>query len=176
MWIKNSVLAVAFAGILVGCNDDDKFNSSLQAVHASKDAPLANVLVNGSSQWTNVDFGTGSGYSRFFAGNATVAVEVQLPGNATATVIPATSIFLDRNNEYTVFVVGEADSSSSFSVEPLVVSKPKQGSASNTSLDVQVVHASAGVADVDLYVTAPGADLNSASLMLRWLTRGRQGF
>lgn len=164
MFSKNIIPATLIAVALVGCNSsDDNGTSSLQAAHASKDAPLANVWLNGSPQWTNVDFGAASGFSSVSAGSNTVRVDVQLPGGATTTVISDTTLNLSELNKYTVVVVGEADAASSNAVDALVLSRPVAGNQSSTTLDVQVAHAAAGVPDVDLYVTAPGADLSTST-------------
>ncbi len=164
MFSKNIIPATLIAVALVGCNSsDDNGTSSLQAAHASKDAPLANVWLNGSPQWTDVDFGVASGFSSVTAGSNTVRVDVQLPGGATTTVISDTTLNLSDLNKYTVVVVGEADSASSNAVDALVLSRPVAGNQSSTTLDVQVAHAAAGVPDVDLYVTAPGADLSTST-------------
>lgn len=164
MNVKLSAIAATACFALVGCNDDDE-SSSLQAVHASVDAPLANVWVNNAPTLVGVDYGVGSGYLEVDAGYNRIEVEVQLPGGTTTTVIPKTKLYLDEDNKYTVFVVGQADTGSSNPVEALVVERSAEGEANATTLDVQVVHASAGVPDVDLYVTAPGADINSASAL-----------
>ncbi|MCK6264622.1 DUF4397 domain-containing protein [Vibrio sp. ZSDE26] len=151
--------------VVAGCNSDGTTTSSLQAVHSSVDAPLANVWLNGAAQWEGVDYGIASGYSNVNSGKNTVSVEVQLPGGATTTVIPETTLFLNAATDYTVMVVGDADGSSNYPVDALVITRPSKGMADNSTLDVQVVHASAGVPDVDLYVTAPGADINSAAAL-----------
>jgi hypothetical protein len=153
--ITASVLLVS------GCDSDNDSNSSLQAVHASKDAPLADITINGSKKLTGVDFGQASGYLSVLSGVNTVKVEVALPGGQFAEVIPSTALTLSDSEKYTIIVVGEADSASSSPVDALVVSRSAMGTASSSSLDVQVVHASAGVPDVDLYVTQPGADITT---------------
>jgi hypothetical protein len=153
--------AVAGTLLLAGCGHDDDAQSYLQAVHASKDAPLANIIINGKKRLSDVDYGVASGYLALNEGLNTVRVEIQLPGNEKTTVIPATVFNLLPETKYTVMVVGEADSTTSTPVEALVVTRPEIGSASLSSLDVQVVHAAAGVSDVDLYVTTPTADINT---------------
>jgi len=153
----------ASALMLSGCGEDNDRRSSVQAVHASKDAPLADVSINGKRKWSGGDFGKTSGYVSVLAGSNTVKVDVRLPGGQSATVIPSTTLNLADSQKYTVLVVGEADSATSTPVDALIVSRPAVGSESATTLDVQVVHASAGVPDVDVYVTAPGADINSAA-------------
>ncbi len=170
----NKFMLASYLGLssmlLSGCGSDSSSStpivapitsSYLQAVHASKDAPLANVTINGSQTLNNVDYGQASGYLMLNSGDNTVQVDVQLPSGEVATVIPSTSLSLSDMEKYTVMVIGEADSASSYPVEPLIITRPKMGTASDSSLDVQVVHASGGVPDVDLYVTAPNADINT---------------
>jgi hypothetical protein len=145
--------------LVSGCDGDNDKKSSLQAVHASKDAPLADITINGMKEISGVDFGQASGYLSVVSGANTVKVDVALPGGQFAEVIPNTTLTLAGNEKYTVIVVGEADIASGNPVDALVVSRPETGTASSSSLDVQVVHAAAGVPDVDLYVTVPGADI-----------------
>ncbi len=58
------ILAVAMSALfIVGCDDDDQPTTQLQAVHASPDAPLANVLVNSQARWSDVDYAQASGYA-----------------------------------------------------------------------------------------------------------------
>lgn len=57
-------------------------------------------------------------------------------------------------------VVGDADGSNN-PVEALVVTRPASGTATSSSLDVQVVHAASGVGDVNLYVTGPSDPLGT---------------
>ncbi|UPR46898.1 DUF4397 domain-containing protein [Vibrio cyclitrophicus] len=155
------VLAVAISALfIVGCDDDDEPTTQLQAVHASPDAPLANVIVNSQARWTGVDYAQASGYASVTEGQTSVQVDVQLPGEAVATVIPQSQFNLSQDLDYTVMVVGDADGSNN-PVEALVVTRPAAGTATSSSLDVQVVHAATGVGDVNLYVTAPDDPLGA---------------
>ena len=87
-------------------------------------------------------------------------VDVQLPGEAVTTVIPQSQFNLSQDLDYTVMVVGDADGSNN-PVEALVVTRPAAGTATSSSLDVQVVHAATGVGDVNLYVTGPSDPLGA---------------
>jgi hypothetical protein len=156
--------------LLAGCSDSDDDNettteamSNIQAVHASSDAPRADIWVNDSLALSNVDYGIGSGYLMLPSGQNSLQVDVQLGGGDSLTVVPKTVLDLSADTKYTVMVVGEADASSQYPVEPLIVTRDKQSSADASSLDVQIVHASAGVPEVDVYVTSPNDDLMSAS-------------
>ncbi|MFH4816245.1 DUF4397 domain-containing protein [Vibrio alginolyticus] len=163
---RAALTMVAALGLAACGSDSDTIEySNLQAVHASSDAPLANVWINDKSSLTGVDYGMGSGYMKLREGMNSIQVDVQLPGDETATVIPKTELDLDSDFNYNVFVVGDADGSPN-PVEPLVVTRSADSMADANSLDVQVVHAASGVPAVDLYVTEPGADLASATPLM----------
>ncbi|MGI3064216.1 DUF4397 domain-containing protein [Vibrio diabolicus] len=163
---RAALTMVAALGLAACGSDSDTIEySNLQAVHASSDAPLANVWINDKSSLTGVDYGMGSGYMKLREGMNSIQVDVQLPGDETATVIPKTELDLDSDLNYNVFVVGDANGSPN-PVEPLVVTRSADSMADANSLDVQVVHAASGVSAVDLYVTEPGADLASATPLM----------
>ncbi|MCR9981486.1 DUF4397 domain-containing protein [Vibrio alginolyticus] len=163
---RAALTMVTALGLAACGSDSDTIEySNLQAVHASSDAPLANVWINDKSSLTGVDYGMGSGYMKLREGMNSIQVDVQLPGDETATVIPKTELDLDSDLNYNVFVVGDADGSPN-PVEPLVVTRSADSMADANSLDVQVVHAASGVPAVDLYVTEPGADLASATPLM----------
>ncbi|NNN54756.1 DUF4397 domain-containing protein [Vibrio sp. 1-2 (7-a)] len=163
---RAALTMVAALGLVACGSDSDTIEySNLQAVHASSDAPLANVWINDKSSLTGVDYGMGSGYMKLREGMNSIQVDVQLPGDETATVIPKTELDLDSDLNYNVFVVGDADGSPN-PLEPLVVTRSADSMADANSLDVQVVHAASGVPAVDLYVTEPGADLASATPLM----------
>ncbi len=160
---KTAVTLVAVLGIAACGSDSDSIEySNLQAVHASADAPLANVWINDEAALTGVDYGVGSGYVRVPEGANSVQVDVQLPGGEVATVVDRTTLDLDSDLNYTAFVVGDASGASN-PVEPLIVTRSATSMADANSLDVQVVHAASGVPAVDLYVTEPGAALADSS-------------
>ncbi|CAM3134463.1 DUF4397 domain-containing protein [Vibrio rarus] len=175
--MSNKMLSAVLAAstlMLVGCDDDDNASQTrVQAVHASSDAPLANVTINGGSSnsrttynsqtLSGVDYATASGYIAFDEGENSVQVDVQLPGGEVATVIPNTVLNLDSSLLYTVMVIGNADPSAEFAVEPLIITRDAAGDGDTTNVDVQVVHASPGVPEVDIHVTGPNDDINPAT-------------
>ncbi|TDE23247.1 DUF4397 domain-containing protein [Vibrio owensii] len=160
---KTAVTLVAVLGIAACGSDSDSIEySNLQAVHASSDAPLANVWINDQAALTGVDYGVGSGYVRLPEGANSVQVDMQLPGGDVATVVDKTTLDLDSDLNYTAFVVGDASGTPN-PVEPLIVTRSATSMADANSLDVQVVHAASGVPAVDLYVTEPGVALADSS-------------
>ncbi|EMK3509134.1 DUF4397 domain-containing protein [Vibrio parahaemolyticus] len=163
---RAALTMVAALGLSACGSDSDTIEySNLQAVHASSDAPLANVWINDKPSLKGVDYGMGSGYMKLREGMNSIQVDVQLPSDETATVIPKTELDLDSDLNYNVFVIGDADGSPN-PVEPLVVTRSADSMADANSLDVQVVHVASGVPAVDLYVTEPGADLASATPLI----------
>lgn len=158
---KAFLVLMGSLGLAACGSDSDTIEfSNVQAVHASADAPLANVWINDKATLTGVDYGVGSGYMMVREGSNAVQVDVQLPGSEVATVVPRTLLDLDSDLKYTVFVVGDADGNQN-PVEPLIVTRNEESMADESSLDVQVVHAASGVPAVDVYVTDPGADLST---------------
>lgn len=158
---KAFLVLMGSLGLAACGSDSDTIEfSNVQAVHASADAPLANVWINDKATLTGVDYGVGSGYMMVREGSNAVQVDVQLPGSEVATVVPRTLLDLDSDLKYTVFVVGDADGNPN-PVEPLIVTRHAESMADESSLDVQVVHAASGVPAVDVYVTDPGADLST---------------
>lgn len=165
MKVKSEAVMVILATLgLAACGSDtDTIEySNIQAVHASSDAPLANVWINDKAAFNDVDYGVGSGFVMVREGENAVQVDVQLPNDDVATVVPRTVLDLDSDLKYTVFVVGDADGTPN-PVEPLIVTRSANSMADANSLDVQIVHAASGVPAVDLYVTEPGADLSAAT-------------
>ncbi|HHP0494351.1 TPA: DUF4397 domain-containing protein, partial [Vibrio harveyi] len=134
---KTAVTLVAVLGIAACGSDSDSIEySNLQAVHASADAPLANVWINDQAALTGVDYGVGSGYVKLREGTNSVQVDVQLPGGEVATVVDKTSLDLDSDLKYTAFVVGDAAMGSANPVEPLIVTRSAMSMADENSLDV----------------------------------------
>ncbi|HGS4880840.1 TPA: DUF4397 domain-containing protein [Vibrio parahaemolyticus] len=163
---RAALTMVAALGLFACGSDSDTIEySNLQAVHASSDAPLANVWINDKPSLKGVDYGMGSGYMKLREGMNSIQVDVQLPSDETATVIPKTELDLDSDLNYNAFVIGDADGSPN-PVEPLVVTRSADSMADANSLDVQVVHVASGVPAEDLYVTEPGADLASATPLI----------
>ena len=109
---------------------------TLRALHASPDAPAVNIWVNGTPALTGVDYTQGSGFVPAVE-EVNVQVEAIIP-SGNAVVIDA-DLTLDYSTETTVIAVDD-------------VAGP-----------AQVVHAAQGAPEVDVFVTAFGADLGSSA-------------
>lgn len=124
----------------------------LRALHASPDAPAVNIRVGGTEVLSGVDYAQGSGFLPV-GENTRVEVEAIVPGG-NAVVIDE-SLSLEFSTQYTVIAAGRVADP----VAALVIGNPADEAITAGSLRVQVVHAAPAAPAVDVYVTAPEADL-----------------
>lgn len=161
---KGLIVSSLLLGLL-GCSsdsDDDVVpepveKSNIQIVHTVYDAPTVNVFVNDQlfGGLENVDYQGASPWIEVDSGSYPVRVEANLPGD-NADVISET-LMLDGDMNYSVLAVGSVAQSS---IEPLLVANMKSAvTAGNVRL--QVVHAASTAPTVDVYVTAPMADIEA---------------
>ncbi|MCM2678315.1 DUF4397 domain-containing protein [Echinimonas agarilytica] len=163
------ILASMMATILVGCNDNDNDNSSeemdysqLRVLHASPDAPAVNVWLDGQPALEGVDYAMSSGAITVASGAHTVQVDAILADGSTTTVIPEIELALEPNVEYNVIATGKvaADAGTPMAFGPQIVSRD---SLMPEGARVQVMHSSPDAPMVDVFITAPGADLSAAT-------------
>ena len=162
--LKLSLALVAIA--LTACDSDS--NSSfvseppppatfdIQILHASPDAPAVDVVVNGSAALENVDYKVGSGRLELDAGTYSIAVEGILPGGNVPVIGPVDLAF-DADTIYSVVAVNDVAN-----IEPVIVTQPRTA-VSAGSARLHVLHAAAAAPQVDVYVTAPDADLAASA-------------
>lgn len=176
MQLKKRILQLCFpllaAVMLSACDSDDNKSTplpptpppiqltSFKVIHAVSDAP--NVKIDGGPavQVNGLPFAQSTAKFNVPAGDATLAVDALLPGNATARVIGPATLNLLATQTYAVFAVGLAGNSS---IEALVVNQPVATLATGNAR-VQVVHAAASAPTVDIHVTAPDAALSSSTV------------
>ncbi|WP_299804115.1 DUF4397 domain-containing protein [uncultured Shewanella sp.] len=162
-----SIITLSVLGLTACGSDDDNDNTSItpplveiseaeiRVIHAGSDAPLVDVLANGSSFVDDVDYAMSSGLTTVPSGNYAVAVDAQLPDGTTTTVLTA-DLDAEADVEYTAVALGNvADNSLMLKL----IANPEQEIADNYAR-VQVLHASPAVGLVDIYVTEPGADIS----------------
>lgn len=123
--------------------------TSVRVVHASPDAPSVDVTANGASVVQNAPFKAGTAFAKVPAG----VVNLKVNAAGTTTTVINASPTLIANKFYTVMAVNNLSA-----IEPLVIED--DGTAPTTGqVKVRVVHAAPKVGAVDVYVTAPNADL-----------------
>ena len=151
---------------LAGCSDDDDpvvvqpapvATSKLQIVHASPDAPLVDLILDGSGVAEDVDYKQAIAITEITAGSHTAEVKAILPDESTIDAFaPVTADFM-ADTIYSVLAVNDTAS-----IEPLVLTRADTAVTSGNTR-VQIVHAAPDAPMVDVYVTAPGADLSAST-------------
>jgi len=126
--------------------------TSLQVVHASPDAPAVDVVVDGAVLVPGLAFPEATVFLETPAGTYNVAVTVA--DNPGAIAIGPVDLDLDAGVRYSILAVGELAA-----IEPLILTDDPRRVATNAK--VRIVHASPSAMDVDIYVTAVGADINA---------------
>ena len=157
-------LIIATLGLAACDSDDDPPpaptptppvpTASIQVLHASADAPAVDVLVDGAVALSGVDYKQSSGLSLIDEGTYSVEVQGILPGG-NATVIGPADLTFNGDTIYTIAAVGPVAA-----IEPVVIEQPRTA-VSAGSARLFVLHGSAAAPTVDVFVTAPGADLTA---------------
>ncbi|WP_028456054.1 DUF4397 domain-containing protein [Chitinilyticum litopenaei] len=147
--------ALALAACGGGSGDEPAKPESkayVRVVHASADAPNVDVYANDARVLSNVPYKAASGLLAVPTG--TLPLKVTVAG--TMTEVPSFTNalpMLENGKVYTVFAINPLAS-----IKPLLLvedlSTPEAG-----KLKVRVAHVAAATGNVDVYVSAPGADL-----------------
>ena len=156
MFKKLTLLTLTVAAI-VGCGGDDNNDEArLRVFHASPDAPNVDVLVDGGSVLENVPYAAASEFLPLTAGKRRITVTAA----GTNTAVIDAELELGHNSDNLVVAAGKVDE-----IAPIVTtadrSAPPEGSAR-----VRVLHAAASAPAVDVYVTAPGAEIGGVEPVL----------
>ena len=157
--LKKPTLALALLATfaLAACDDDDPAapaaTAQLRVVHASPDAPNVDVLVDDAAALTDVPFKAASDYLDLPAG----ARNVKVRATGTSTVVIDQNATVTAGRTYTVLATGRLAS-----IAPLVLEDDLTNPAAG-NVKLRLVHASPTAGNVDIYVTAPAADLATAA-------------
>ena len=164
----SKLLVASSVLILAACDSDDNDpapveppapSTIVQILHASPDAPAVDVLVNGEAALTGIDYKDSSGWGDFDAGTYSVEVQGILPGGNAAVIGPADLTF-EADTINTVVALNDVQN-----IEPILVTQPDTAVSAGAAR-VWVLHAANNVqtlvgGPVDVYVTAPDADLTA---------------
>ncbi|HET6463571.1 MAG TPA: DUF4397 domain-containing protein [Candidatus Krumholzibacteria bacterium] len=173
--MKNRSIAAALTLLALmafgaGCNDDDNPTSPpaaqsarVRVLHASPDAPNVDVLVDGTVVLNDVPFKTFSSYLSVPAGARNF--KVRATADPSVVVIDVTPT-LAANKDYTVIARNPLST-----IEPWLLTDNNTAPASG-KIKVRLVHAAPGAPTVDIYITAPGADLATATPTLAGVPYG----
>ncbi len=145
------------SSLLVGCGADDNDDDGagyVRVLHASPDAPNVDVLIDGEAVLTNVAFQQGSGYLMVEEGQRDVALRV----SGTDTIALSATLSVSDDGYYSVIAQNAV---ASLELEVLDDTLRYE----NDSTDVTVVHASPDAGNVNIYVSASGADLPATATL-----------
>ena len=131
--------------------------ANIQVLHASPDAPAVNILLNGVTVVSELDYKAGTGQLERSVGTYSVAVDGLLADGTTTTVIGPVDLTFDADTTYSIAAVGPVSA-----IEPVVLSQPRTP-VSAGSARLFVLHGAASAPEVDVFVTTPGADLTASA-------------
>jgi hypothetical protein len=151
-------LLLAATALTAACSDDDdntgpENESRVRVVHASPDAPDVDVLVDDAVVLSDVPYLTASDYLDVDAGARNLKVNA---AGTTTSVIDA-DVDLTDGADYTVIASGLAAE-----IEPLLLEDDNAAPAAG-NVKVRAIHGAPSAPAVDVYVTAPGADIAAAT-------------
>ncbi|MCR9277178.1 MAG: DUF4397 domain-containing protein [Pseudomonadaceae bacterium] len=162
MFLKKFLSIVAAALFLAACSSDSNDpvptgstagsgSADVAVIHASADAPAVDVIVNGGTFTSGLEFGQVRS-STIIPGALTVEVEGIVPGG-NATVIGPVDLALGDGEKLTIIASNDVAA-----IEPIVISEAR-ASVSASDVRVRVVHTAPAAPMVDVYVSAPGTDI-----------------
>jgi len=156
---RNFFILLILMTVSIGCSDDDNNavipldSASIRVLHASPDAPSVDVLLDNQVVLSDVSYKQASEFLSVLVG--TRNVKVNAAGSST-TVIDA-----DLTLAFDSFTTIIATNFLAL-IEPLVLTDANTPPSGNF-LKIRVVHSAPSAPPVDVYVTAAGADINTAT-------------
>jgi hypothetical protein len=160
MKLRFLTLLLAAGALTAGCSDDDNTGpegeARLRVVHASPDAPDVDVLLDDAEVLGDVPYLTASDYLEVPAGDRNLKVNAA----GTATTVIDADVSLVDGTDYTVIASGLAEA-----IEAIVLQDDNSAPAAGNAR-VRAIHGAPSAPAVDIYVTAPGTDLETTIPLL----------
>ena len=161
MKFKLLTLVLAATALSAACSDDDdntgpEGQARVRVVHASPDAPNVDVLLDDAKVLSDVPYLTSSAYLETSEGDHNLKVNAA----GTATTAIDADVTLADGTDYTVIA-----SDLVAQITPIVLQDDNTAPAAGNAR-VRAIHGAPSAPTVDIYVTAPGADLETATPVL----------
>ncbi|MCO7224843.1 DUF4397 domain-containing protein [Pleionea sp. CnH1-48] len=147
----NLLVATGTSSFLVR---DKNAGANVRVTHGSPDAPAVDIIANDNFSaplFSNLGFTQTSDWANIPANMYNVKV---VPQGATSPVVINADLDFAIGNFYSVLAVDTLDQ-----IDALVLTEDRRRVA--TEAKIQIVHASPAAGNVDIYVVAPGTDINS---------------
>lgn len=149
------VLALASTLFISSCGGGGDLDNELafRVIHASPDSPPVNILVDGVTLRSGVDYKAGTGLVFVTPRTYRFGIQAIVPGDDVLVIDE--SVPLTAGSEFTVLAIGKGATGT---VQSLIIENPSEiVPDGNTRL--QFVHAAPDEPALDIYLTAEGADL-----------------
>ncbi len=161
MKLKLLTLLLAATALTAACSDDDnntgpEGQARVRVVHASPDAPNVDVLLDNAKVLSDVPYLASSAYLETSTGDHNLKVNAA----GTATTAIDADVTLADGTDYTVIA-----SDLVAQITPIVLQDDNTAPAAGNAR-VRAIHGAPSAPAVDVYVTAPGADLETATPVL----------
>ena len=161
MKLKLLTLLLAGTALTAACSDDDDNTgpggeARVRVVHASPDAPAVDVLVDDAEVLGDVPYLASSDYLELAPGQRNLKVNAA----GTATTVIDADVDLTDGADYTVIASGPVAA-----LAPIVLEDDNTAPSAG-NVRVRAIHGAPGAPAVDIYVTAPGADLEAETPVL----------
>ncbi|MCC4834331.1 DUF4397 domain-containing protein [Shewanella sp. 10N.7] len=153
---------------LTACSDDDDDTvtdaevetpvvtyAEVRVIHAGSDAPMVNVTADGAALLSDVDYAMSSGLLEVPTATYAINVDAKLADGSTLTVLEA-ELATAEDMEYTAVALGNVSDETLM----LKLIANEESAIDSGNARVQVLHATPAVGLVDIYVTAPMADIS----------------
>lgn len=152
------VTAAALAGCGGGGGGPAPQEIRVRVLHLASDAPRVNVLVDGLVIRSALDYKVGTGFLSVTAERTyDFAVDAVLP-TGTTRIIDLQDRQLNAATEYTVVAVGTTNVGDAFPVEAVEFNNAI-AAVPASQFRVRLLHAAPGTGSVDIFLTAPDANL-----------------
>jgi hypothetical protein len=155
LFLATSVLAATTA-----CDDDDPAGpaqpGSVRAIHAIGNGPAVDLLVDGTALtgYSNVAFKANGAYQSVTAGARDFVVR---QNGTTTALLTANDQAIASGTRYTIVALGRAGATGDLAPKFRLV--PDAAAPAAGKAIIRVLHASPSAGNVDVYITAPNADL-----------------
>lgn len=165
MKFAKALILICGAMVLAACDSDNNSNNNaeeeffaLQVLHASPDAPAVNVYVDGAEVLSDVDYKDGSAQLGLPVREQPYSIQVDgIVPDGDVTVIGPADLEFAADTVYTIAAVNGVAN-----IEPVVISQPDTAVGAGAAR-LFVLHGAAAAPAVDVYVTAPDADLAASA-------------